>query len=100
MKIYIDSECKCHITNPHGIFREIETKFFDGKCSAFIEGYRYCPAGESYISHDGIVFYGECIAPWKPIDELGAAQREYEQAKLAQYEQELPQAYLDGVNSI
>ena len=100
MKIYIDSEFKCHTTNPDGAFREFDVPYFDGKCKTFIEGYRYCPEGESYPRDDGEVFYGECVAPWKPYEELDAAQREYEQVKLAQYEQELPQAYLDGVNSI
>ena len=100
MKIYIDTECKCHTTNPDGEYREFEIPFFNGKCDAFIEGYRYCPEGESYIRDDEKVFYGECVVPWKPYYELDTAQREYERSKLAQYEQELPQAYLDGVNSI
>ena len=100
MKIYIDSEFKCHTTNPDDAFREFDVPYFDGKCKTFIEGYRYCPEGESYVREDGEVFYGECVAPWKPYDELDEAQQEYERAKLAQYEQELPQAYLDGVNSI
>ena len=86
MKIYIDSECKCHTTNPDNMFREFEVDFFDGKCTAFIEGYRYCPAGESYIRDDGEVFHGECITPWKPHSELETAQREYERQLLAEYE--------------
>lgn len=97
--IYLDSEFKCHMTF-NELYTSIETNFFDGKCNAFIEGYRYCPIGESYIREDGSIFYGECAVPWRKYDELDAAQREYERAKLAQYEQELPQAYLDGVNSI
>ena len=39
MKIYIDSEYCCHTINPDGVFQEIETDFFDGKCDDFIEGY-------------------------------------------------------------
>lgn len=89
MKVYIDSVCKCHTENLYGTFREVELTFFDGKCDAFIEGYRYCPDGESYTREDGEVFYGECIAPWKPYDILDAAQREYEKQQLLQYETEL-----------
>lgn len=48
MKIYIDKECKCHTTNPDGAYHEFDVPSFDGKCQYFIEGYRYCPKGESY----------------------------------------------------
>ena len=44
--IYIDSDFKCHITDD-GTMRAVETDFFDQKCDAFIEGYRFVPAGES-----------------------------------------------------
>lgn len=86
MKICIDADCKCHTTNPDGTFREVETDFFNGKCETFIEGYRYVPFGESWMRSDGIVFQGEMINPWKPYDELDAAQREYERQKLADAE--------------
>lgn len=82
MKIYIDYEFKCHITNPDGVFREVETEFFDGKCATFIEGYRYVPCGETWMRSDAIVFNGEMIAPWKNYVELDAAQHEYEKQKL------------------
>lgn len=89
MKIYIDSEYKCHTTNPDGTFREIETDFFDGKCTAFVEGYRFVPSGEIWTRSDGEVFYGEMVAPWKPYDELDAAQRVYERLMIADYESAL-----------
>ena len=73
MKVYIDNECKCHTSNSDGSFREFEVDFFDGKCQTFIEGYRYCPKGESYVRDDGEVFYGKCIVPWKSYAELDAA---------------------------
>ena len=81
--IYIDSEFKCHTTNPDGTFREVETDFFNDKCEAFIMGYRFVPAGESWTRSDGQVFTGEMIAPWKDYAELDAAQREYEKALIA-----------------
>lgn len=83
MKIYIDSQCRCHTTNPEGSFREFEVPFFDGKCDAFIEGYRFVPSGESWTREDGEVFHGEMIAPWKDFAELDAAQRQYEQDLIA-----------------
>lgn len=86
MKIYIDSEYRCHISGPDGTFREVETNYFNGKCDAFIEGYRFIPPGESWTRSDGVVFAGEMVAPWKPYEELDAAQRQYEREKLADAE--------------
>ena len=88
MKIYIDSEFKCHVNND-GTMVAVETNFFDGKCQTYIEGYRYVPAGESWTRSDGVVFQGEMIAPWKDYSELNAAQREYERKKLADAENAL-----------
>ena len=87
--IYIDDEFKCHTINPDGAFREVETNFFDGKCDAFIEGYRFVPEGESWTRSDGTVFHGEMIAPWMNYAELDAAQRQYERQLLAEYESAL-----------
>ena len=75
--IYIDSEFKCHTVND-GTMTSAETDFFDGKCDAFIEGYRLVPAGESWTREDGIVFTGEMVAPWKDSRILQAYQEQYE----------------------
>ena len=82
--IYIDSEFKCHI-HDDGTMTAVETDFFDGKCDALIEGFRFVPSGESWTRSDSVVFHGEMIAPWKPYNELDAAQREYERQQLAEY---------------
>ena len=95
MKIYIDSEFKCHITNKDGECREIETEFFDDKCATFIEGYRFVPYGQSWTRSDGVVFGGEMISPWKPYAELASAQREYERQKLAEYEALIDELYAE-----
>lgn len=87
-KTYIDSEFKCHTVND-GTMVEIQTDFFDGKCDAFIEGYRFVPSGESWTRSDGVVFHGEMIAPWKDYSELDAIQREYERERLADAENAL-----------
>ena len=86
MKIFIDKDFYCHATNSENQYRKVETCFFDGKCPAFIEGYQYIPDGESWTRSDGVVFRGEMIAPYKPYEELDAAQREYERSQIAEYE--------------
>lgn len=98
--IYLDSEYRCHTTNPDGTFREVilsenARTFFSNKCVTFIEGFRLKPEGETWVREDGKVFSGgEMIAPWKPYDQLAAAQAQYE-ADLA----EAAAAYQEGVNS-
>lgn len=77
-KIYVDSENKCHVTNPDGISQEIELDCFDDKCDAFIEGYCY------EVKENSITIY-----PWKPYSELDAAQRDYERKLLAEYAEAL-----------
>ena len=87
-KIFIDSDYKCYVTDD-GTMTAIETPFFDGKCDAFIEGYRYVPNGEIWIREDGVSFEGEMITPWKDWNELNAKQRVYEKQLLAEYEMAL-----------
>ena len=86
MIVYIDSEFKCHTSNPNSAFQAVEHEFFDNKCSVLIEGYRFIPSGESLTCSDGTIFAGEMIAPWKPYNELDAAQREYERQLLREHE--------------
>lgn len=75
--IYIDSDFKCHISDD-GTMESVETDFFDGKCTNFVEGYRFVPSGESWTRSDGVVFHGEMIFPWKDFAELAAVQEQYE----------------------
>ena len=82
--VYIDSDFKCHVTND-GTMTPVETDFFDGKCTAFVEGYRFVPSGERWVRSDGKIFYGEMITPWKLYSELDSAQREYERQQLEEY---------------
>ena len=83
VRIYIDSDYRCHVSNPEGAYIAVETTAFDGKCDAYIEGYRFVPAGKSWTREDGVVFSGEMIAPWKDWNELDTAQRDYEREQLA-----------------
>lgn len=82
MTIYIDADYKCHTISGPGL-TAVETTAFDGKCATYIEGYRFVPPGSTWTRSDGTVFQGEMIAPWKPWDELDAAQREYEREQYA-----------------
>lgn len=81
MTIYIDSDYRCHVSND-GNMREFDLPFFDGKCTEFIEGYRYVPSGETWTRGDGEVFTN-MVAPWKLYAQLYKVQLEYE---VAQYE--------------
>ena len=77
MKIYLDSDFRCYLTND-GSMREIETELFNGKCEAYIEGYRFIPNGESWTRSDGEIFTGEMIAPAEDYLRLEKAQMQYE----------------------
>lgn len=81
MTIYIDSDYKCHTVAGDGL-TAVETTAFDGKCSSYIEGYRYIPNGQMWTREDGTVFTGEMASPWKPWEELDAVQREYEREQV------------------
>ena len=100
--IYLDFDYKCHTIDVNASL-EIQTDIFDGKCDAYIEGYRFIPEGEIWVREDGEVFNGEMVSPWKDFDELDAAQRKYEREKLAELESmqlELNTSYQEGINSI
>jgi hypothetical protein len=75
--IYIDSEFRCHASND-GTMTAFETGFFDNKCDAFIEGYRFIPKGQTWTRSDGVSFQGEMITPWRPYNILRAYQEQYE----------------------
>ena len=81
MTIYIDNDYKCHTTPADGRV-SIETDAFNGKCSQYIEGYRFVPAGQSWTREDGQVFTGEMIAPWRDSTILEEFQAIYD-AELA-----------------
>ena len=75
--IYIDSGFKCHIAND-GTMTAVETDYFHGKCTEFIEGHCY-KIGENSTE----------IYPWKDYDELKNAQRAYECQLLSEYAEAL-----------
>lgn len=98
MIIYIDAECKCHVSNPDGIYVEIEApEQFNGKCSAYIEGFRVRPEGFTFTRADGVVFgpKGSSVSPWKDDALLEATQEGYEESHAS-----ADKAYAEGVNSI
>lgn len=93
--IYLDSELKCYVNDNTGKMLSVETDFFDEKCATFVEGYRFVPAGMTWVREDGRAFLGEMVAPWKPYNEILAAQAQHERDL-----EDLKEAYREGVNSI
>lgn len=83
MTIYIDTDCKVHITDD-GTMTAVETNAFDGYCDTYIEGCRYVPAGRTWTREDGEVFSNEMITVWQDWPTLDAAQREYERERYAE----------------
>lgn len=90
--IYIDKDYKCHVEND-GTMTAVETDFFEGKCDAYIEGFRFVPAGESWTRSDGVVFEGEMATPCVDYSELVHAQRDHERSLLAEYEALVDELY-------
>lgn len=86
MTVYVDHDFKCHTEND-GTMTAVETRFFDGKCQEFIEGYRITPEG--WMRSDGEVFPEKMITPWKPYSELESAQIKYERQLLVEYTEAL-----------
>ena len=82
MTIFIENDCKCYASDD-GTRRAFDVSFFDGKCTEFIEGYRFVPSGETWTRSDGQTFTGEIITPWRDYEQLYKAQLEYE---VAQYQ--------------
>lgn len=98
MNIFFDNECKCHVSNPNGTYTEIEApEQFNGKCAAYIEGFRVKPEGYTFTRKDGKVFGpdGYSVSPWEDLALLNRFQAQYE-AQLTATEA----AYTEGVNSI
>lgn len=94
MLIYIDQDYKCHVSDD-GTMTPVETAAFDGKCTAYIEGCRFIPPGETWTREDGVAFEGEMVAPWTDYNILAAYQQQYEATQA-----ELEAAYREGVNSV
>lgn len=95
MKIYIDSEFKCHAANADGL-TAVETDVFSGKAPGYIEGYRFVPAGHTWKRSDGVVFAGEMVSPWKDWDELDEIQRAYEREQYNDLLTKLSEVYEDA----
>ena len=95
MKVYIDSDCKCH-TVDDGTMTAVEDEFFDGKCDEFINCYRLKPEGETWVREDGAVFSGaKMITPWVDSTLLEDAQRKYERELLEEYEALVNELYAE-----
>ena len=60
MQIYIDDDFKCYTALKEGR-TALETDFFEGMCAAYIEGYRFVPAGKTWTAADGTVYSLEAL---------------------------------------
>ena len=96
--IYLGDDFKCHVSDD-GTRTAVETDIFDGKCDAFVEGFRFVPKGQTWIRTDGTVFPGEMLAPWKDFSELDACQRSYEQ-QLMRENEEILESLMGGVKDV
>lgn len=76
--IYIDADYRCYLDND-GTRTAVETDAFDGKCKAYIEGFRFIPSGEVWTRSDGVQFTGEMIFPAIDYDSLVRTQTQYEE---------------------
>ena len=85
MTIYIDSDYTCYVSAAEGR-RAVETDAFNGKCPEWIESFRFVPAGETWVKHNGEMFCGEMVSPWKDLGNAYAAQTAYVTAQNTQYE--------------
>ena len=82
MYIYLDADFMAHPEQNAEVTLtawEDADGFFDGKCDAFIEGYRVVPEGATWIRDDGKVFSGLMITPVVNPASLQAAQAEADQ---------------------
>ncbi len=96
--IYIDNNCKCHMSNPNGVYTAIPSPpEFEGKAPAYVEGFRVKPEGYTFTREDGRVFGpdGYSVSPWRDIALLEEFQTQYEAQINA-----ASAAYTEGVNSI
>ena len=94
MKIYLDENYCCHLTND-GNYMEHETDKLDRFAPEVIEGYRLIPEGHSWTNSEGVTFEGEMVAPWIISSKLDAIQREYEQKMLNEYESLINELYAE-----
>lgn len=77
--IYLNKEFECTVAEREDTVQSIDTNFFDGKCNAFIEGYRFVPEGQRWVRNDGVIFAGEMVTPFKDTAYLEAVQTAFEE---------------------
>lgn len=99
-KIFLNKNFECSIIQKEDTIQSIETDVFDGKCGAFIEGYRFVPAGQSWTREDGVVFSGEMVAPFKDSQLLETVQNMYEQVQAGQEAQNSQIAYIGMMTEV
>lgn len=84
MKIYLDKNFCCYVEESSFTVQSADVSYFDNKCKAFIEGYRYIPEGQFWTRPDGIILQGEMITPYKDFAILESVQKLYEESTIIQ----------------
>lgn len=98
--IYLNKDFQCFVKENTETVQSVETSCFDGKCTAFIEGHRFVPAGQSWTREDGVVFRGEMVAPFKDSRLLETVQNMYEQVQAGQEAQNSQIAYIGMMTEV
>ena len=78
-RIYLNKDFQCFTSENGETVQFVETSAFDGKCKAYIEGFRFVPAGQHWIREDGKRFDGEMVSPFKDYIYLETVQSLYEE---------------------
>lgn len=83
---YIDEDYRLYVQPRPGL-TAVELPEMEGKCRAYIEGYRYVPEGRVWIREDGTAFNGAMLSPATDYAALEMAQGAYEEALSRQAEE-------------
>ena len=82
MIYYLDSDYRVHTEPGEALVSwEDANGIFDGKCKAYVEGFRVVPEGECWKRGDGTVFKGLMVSPVADIGVLQTAQTDYEKVQ-------------------
>lgn len=80
MQFYLDSDFRVHLhqsTENDRLAWDDLDGMFEGKCEAYINGYRVVPVGHTWTQMDGVTITGLMIAPAVDAAILDAAQTTY-----------------------
>lgn len=77
MIVFLDNEFRCHVNND-GAMTRVESNFFDGKCRAFAEAWRFIPSGYTWRNSDGFEIHGPTYMCVEDAEMTYAIQAQFE----------------------